>query len=133
MKKVLFVLLLWAAIFTLAMAGTASAAAKWNIKFGHDQPEKSPHHDGALYFKKLVEEGSQGEIAVKLFPSQLLGTGLQMSEMVQAGALEILASPTSNMQVLHPPSGIGPSFCSGQESLFGCWTAISPTTSTSRY
>jgi len=26
-----------------------------------------------------------------------------MSEMVQAGALEILAIPTSNMQVLHPP------------------------------
>jgi hypothetical protein len=52
--------------------------------------------------KKLVEEGSNGEIAVKIFPSQLLGTGLQMSEMVQAGALEILAIPTSNMQVLHP-------------------------------
>jgi C4-dicarboxylate-binding protein DctP len=102
MKKALFVLLLGAAVLALVMAGTASAAAKWNIKFGHDQPEKSPHHDGALYFKKLVEEGSQGEIAVKLFPSQLLGTGLQMSEMVQAGALEILAIPTSNMQVLHP-------------------------------
>jgi C4-dicarboxylate-binding protein DctP len=102
MKGIIFIALLGAFAFTLAAAGTASAAAKWNIKFGHDQPEKSPHHDGALYFKKLVEEGSNGEIAVKLFPSQLLGTGLQMSEMVQAGALEILAIPTSNMQVLHP-------------------------------
>jgi C4-dicarboxylate-binding protein DctP len=102
MKRILFVTFLGAVVFTLAAAGTASAAAKWNIKFGHDQPEKSPHHDGALYFKKLVEEGSQGEIAVKIFPSQLLGTGLQMSEMVQAGALEVLAIPTSNMQVLHP-------------------------------
>jgi tripartite ATP-independent transporter DctP family solute receptor len=102
MKRIMFVALLGAVVFTLAAAGTASAAAKWNIKFGHDQPEKSPHHDGALYFKKLVEEGSNGEIAIKIFPSQLLGTGLQMSEMVQAGALEILAIPTSNMQVLHP-------------------------------
>ncbi len=88
--------------FVLAMAGSASAAAKWNIKFGHDQPEKSPHHDGALYFKKLVEEGSNGEIAVKIYPTQLLGTGVQMSEMVQAGALEMLTIPTSNMQVLQP-------------------------------
>jgi len=120
MKRILFVLLLWAAVFTLAMAGTASAAAKWNIKFGHDQPEKSPHHDGALYFKKLVEEGSQGEIAVKLFPSQLLGTGLQMSEMVQAGALEILAIPTSNMQVLQPSLQVLdlPFLFPDQESLF---------------
>jgi C4-dicarboxylate-binding protein DctP len=88
--------------FVLAMAGSASAAAKWNIKFGHDQPEKSPHHDGALYFKKLIEEGSNGEIAVKIYPTQLLGTGVQMSEMVQAGALEVLAIPTSNLQVLQP-------------------------------
>lgn len=102
MKRMVTMGLLAVFILVLAVGGTASAAAKWNIKFGHDQPEKSPHHDGALYFKKLVEEGSQGEIQVKIFPSQLLGTGIQMSEMVQAGALEILAIPTSNMQVLHP-------------------------------
>ncbi len=101
MKRIL-VLALLSSVIILAAVGAAPAAAKWNIKLGHDQPEKSPHHDGALYFKKLVEEGSQGEIAVKVFPSQLLGTGLQMSEMVQAGALEVLAIPTSNMQVLHP-------------------------------
>ncbi len=94
--------------------------AKWNVKFGHDQPEKSPHHDGALYFKKLVEEGSNGEIAVKIYPSQLLGTGLQMSEMVQAGALEILAIPTSNMQVLHPSLQVLdlPFLFPGTKSLF---------------
>lgn len=102
MKRILVIGLIFSVTLTLASPGTISAAAKWNIKFGHDQPEKSPHNDGALYFKKLVEEGSNGEIAIKIFPSQLLGTGLQMSEMVQAGALEVLAIPTSNMQVLHP-------------------------------
>ncbi len=100
MKKLLTMIVVLT--FVLAMAGSASAAAKWNIKFGHDQPEKSPHHDGALHFKKLIEEGSNGEIAVKIYPTQLLGTGVQMSEMVQAGALEVLAIPTSNMQVLQP-------------------------------
>jgi len=102
MKRIVTLGFLALLTLSLAAGGTASAAAKWSVKFGHDQPEKSPHHDGALYFKKLVEEGSQGEIEVKIFPSQLLGTGLQMSEMVQAGALEVLAIPTSNMQVLHP-------------------------------
>jgi tripartite ATP-independent transporter DctP family solute receptor len=103
MKKFyMFASIVVALTFVLVMAGSASAAAKWNIKFGHDQPEKSPHHDGALYFKKLIEEGSNGEIAVKIYPTQLLGTGVQMSEMVQAGALEVLTIPTSNMQVLQP-------------------------------
>lgn len=102
MKKIATIGLIFTFTLGLTIAGNALAAAKWNIKFGHDQPEKSPHHDGALYFKKLVEEGSNGEIAVKIYPSQLLGTGLQMCEMVQAGALEVLAIPTSNMQVLQP-------------------------------
>ena len=102
MKRTVIVSLILALALTLMLTGTVLAAPKWTAKFGHDQPEKTPHHDGALYFKKLVEEGSNGEIEVKLYPSQLLGTGLQMSEMVQAGALEILAIPTSNMQVLQP-------------------------------
>src|SRR4030042_2065405 len=120
MEKLLFVSLVFSLCLFFASIGTVSAAAKWNLKFGHDQPEKSPHHDGALYFKKLVEEGSNGEIAIKIFPSQLLGTGLQMSEMVQAGALEILAIPTSNMQVLHPPLQVLdlPFLFPGQEALF---------------
>jgi len=102
MKRIAILSLLLALSLVLVWAGSALAAPKWTAKFGHDQPEKSPHHDGALYFKKLVEEGSNGEIEVKIYPTQLLGTGLQMSEMVQAGALEILAIPTSNMQVLQP-------------------------------
>ena len=102
MKRFAILSLLLALTLALVLTGSALAAPKWTAKFGHDQPEKSPHHDGALYFKKLVEEGSNGEIEIKLYPTQLLGTGLQMSEMVQAGALEILAIPTSNMQVLQP-------------------------------
>jgi len=103
MKRIVTLSWILALSLVLVLIGSAGAAPKWTAKFGHDQPEKSPHHDGALYFKKLVEEGSNGEIAVKIFPSQLLGTGLQMCEMVQAGALEVLAIPTSNMQVLQPP------------------------------
>jgi tripartite ATP-independent transporter DctP family solute receptor len=102
MRRRVVICMILAFSFSLTILSVGLAAPKWVAKFGHDQPEKSPHHDGALYFKKLVEEGSKGEIEVKLYPSQLLGTGLQMSEMVQAGALELLAIPTSNMQVLHP-------------------------------
>jgi tripartite ATP-independent transporter DctP family solute receptor len=91
-----------ALVFIWALTSTASAA-KWNIKFGHDHKETSPHHKAALWMKEQIEKGSNGEIAVEIFPSQLLGTGIQMVEMVQTGALQLLAVPTSNVQVIHPP------------------------------
>jgi tripartite ATP-independent transporter DctP family solute receptor len=102
MKKHIFTSVIVALTFVLAVMGNASAADKWNIKFGHDQPETSAHHEGALHFKKLVEEGSNGEIAIKVFPMQVLGTSIHMSEMVQTGALEIMAVPTTSVQVLQP-------------------------------
>jgi len=93
-------------LFFLAAAlilPTAPAmAAKYTIKFGHDQREQSPHHDAAKYLKKLIEEGSGGEIEVTLYPNQLLGSGTQMVEMVQAGAVEMIAVPTAKIQAVAP-------------------------------
>jgi C4-dicarboxylate-binding protein DctP len=90
-----------ALILIFGLTGSA-AAAKWNIKFGHDHKETSPHHKAALWMKDQIEKGSNGEISVEIYPTQLLGTGIQMVEMVQAGALELLAVPTSNVQGIHP-------------------------------
>ena len=96
------VVLLSALLLCLFSSGPAVAGPKYRIKFGHDQREQSPHHDAALYLKKLIEEGSNREIAIQIFPNQTLGTGVQMVEMVQAGALELLATPASKIQVLLP-------------------------------
>ncbi len=88
---------------SLVLGAMPAQAAKWQMRFGHDQREKSPHHDAALYLKKLIEEGSGGEIEVTLYPNQLLGTGIQMVEMVQAGAVEMIAVPASKIQAVQPP------------------------------
>lgn len=101
MRKIAMVMLSMILVCAFT-AGVCVAEAKWKIKFGHDQREKSPHHDAALYLKKLIEDGSNGEIAVQIFPNQTLGKGVQMVEMVQAGALELLAVPASKIQVLQP-------------------------------
>ena len=49
--------------------GPASAAVV--VKLGHDQPEKSPHHEGALKWRELVESRTKGQVQVKIFASQL--------------------------------------------------------------
>ncbi len=93
------------AVLTFLASGTG-LAAKWNAKLGHDQPATSPHHQALVKFKDTVEKGSNGQIAIEIFEQQKLGTGIQMVEMVQAGALEFLAVPTSNVQVLDPTIGL---------------------------
>lgn len=72
-----------------------TVAATTIIKLGHDQPERSTHHQAALKWRELVESRTKGDVQVRLFPAQLLGTGTQMVEQVQAGALEAALIPTA--------------------------------------
>ncbi len=89
-----------AALAAALSAGNALAATV--IKFGHDQPEASPHHQAALKWKELVEAGTGGEVTVQIFPSNQLGSGTQMVEQLQAGALEAAALPTGWIAPLVP-------------------------------
>lgn len=102
MKRLMIAVMSVMFFFAVGLEGAAMAAPKWNVKLGHDHKEDSPHHQAALLFKKKVEEGTKGEMGITIHPTGLLGTGIQMVEMVQAGALEFLAIPTSNVQVIHP-------------------------------
>ena len=84
-------------------ANEVAAASKWQIKFGHDHKVTSPHHAAAMFMKNKIEQGSGGKIKVTIYPASVLGTGTQMVEMLQAGAIQMLAVPTSNVQVIDPP------------------------------
>ena len=91
------------ASFLLATGLLASAAvAQTTIKVGHDQPEPSTHHKAALKWKELVEQRTGGKLKVQVFPSSQLGSGVQMVEQVQAGALEVAVLPTAWVAPLAP-------------------------------
>lgn len=83
-------------------AGGEPAAAQTVIKVGHDQPDRSTHHQAALKWKELVEARTQGKVQVQVFPSMMLGSGTQMVEQVQAGALEVAILPTGWVAPLAP-------------------------------
>jgi C4-dicarboxylate-binding protein DctP len=86
-----------------AMCGLlTSAHSQVLIKVGHDQPEPSTHHQAALKWKELVETRTGGKIKVQVFPSSQLGSGVQMVEQVQAGALEVAILPTAWIAPLAP-------------------------------
>lgn len=88
------------AAVALALAGTALAQTV--IKVGHDQPDRSTHHQAALKWKELVEARTGGKVRVNLFPAMTLGSGTQMVEQTQAGALEVSILPTGWVAPLAP-------------------------------
>jgi tripartite ATP-independent transporter DctP family solute receptor len=89
--------------FALLTGLLATAAlAQVTVKVGHDQPEPSTHHQAALKWKELVEQRTGGKIRVQVFPSSQLGSGTQMVEQAQAGALEVAILPTAWIAPLAP-------------------------------
>ncbi|MEO5882724.1 MAG: TRAP transporter substrate-binding protein [Caldimonas sp.] len=92
-------------IAALGLCLTATAlpvAAQVIIKLGHDQPDRSTHHQAALKWKEMVEARTKGAVQVRLFPSMTLGSGTQMVEQTQAGALEVSILPTGWVAPLAP-------------------------------
>jgi C4-dicarboxylate-binding protein DctP len=84
-------------VLGLLLPSGAVAAAKWNMKFGHDMPEDSAQHAAALRFADLVKERTKGQVEVKVFPAQQLGTDPEMVQQAQMGTLEIVLPPTAKI------------------------------------
>ncbi len=81
------------AAVTLGLAGGASAATV--IKLGHGANEQYHMHRALLRFEELVEQGSNGELDVQIFPSSQMGPDREMIEGVQTGVLEMAVPPSS--------------------------------------
>jgi tripartite ATP-independent transporter DctP family solute receptor len=80
-------------VVAAAMVADAAAQAV-TIRVGFSDPISTPWGQGLSEFKRIVESESNGRIAVQLFPSEQLGSLVEMVENVRQGAQEIsLASP----------------------------------------
>lgn len=88
MKKSILFLTLTLFISTM-FSGSAFAAKKINIKLAHGGSTEHQYHIGAEQFKKLVEERSNKEITVNIFPQAQLGSERDSIEGVRMGTLEM--------------------------------------------
>lgn len=79
--------------FTVAvyaiMSCNAAFAAAINLKFAHSGSTEHQYHIGAEEFKRLVEERSNKEIIVNIFPQAQLGSERDAIEGVRMGTLEM--------------------------------------------
>ena len=83
-----------AAAAALAFA-PAAKAEPIKIKFSHVVAEKTPKGQGAIHFKKLVEERLAGKVVVEVYPSsQLFGDAKEM-EALLLGDVHLIAPSLS--------------------------------------
>ncbi len=69
----------------------------YEMKLHHDLAADSPQHVGAEKFKELVEEKTEGQVEVKLFPSGQLGDDVEVAELIQSGSVESGIIPTAKL------------------------------------
>jgi tripartite ATP-independent transporter DctP family solute receptor len=78
-------------------ASYAQTRARHTIKLNVGTPTGHPYNVGADAFKRIVEEGSKGEVAVQVYPSAQLGGEVESAKNVQLGTLEATIVSTSNL------------------------------------
>jgi TRAP-type transport system periplasmic protein len=104
MKKAMLFCVLTLSVFVLA-AGLP-AEARMIVKYGHVGPPIHPQHLGAMAFAKYVNENSNGEIEVQVFPMGQLGGERSMTEQVQGGTLHMTAVTAGVLANFVPEMGI---------------------------
>lgn len=62
------------------------------IRFGHGSPETNERHFAVMHFKELVEEKSNGQIKVEVYPGEQLGSEAEMIESVTLNDLQMVAA-----------------------------------------
>src|SRR5262245_53104439 len=95
-RRFLSPLIALAPVVALALAAAPAVAQQpIKIKFSHVVAENTPKGQGALLFKKLVEERLPGRVLVEVYPnSQLFGDAKEM-EALLLGDVQLIAPSLS--------------------------------------
>lgn len=79
--------------FLIASAGAAALAAPFvhaatpiRIRLAHSLSANEPAHQAALFFAENVAKRTNDQVTVQVFPSEQLGSGKEVNEMIRQGA-----------------------------------------------
>jgi tripartite ATP-independent transporter DctP family solute receptor len=89
LKKFRCLVLAMALILVFVSCTTFAAKKPIKIVYGHTFPIDHFYTRGDLYFKKLVEKQSKGQIIVDVFPAFQLGSANELIQAVRSGAQQM--------------------------------------------
>jgi len=64
------------------------------LRLGHSQSKTHSRHLTAERFAKTVEERTRGALIVELYPAEMLGSEMEMTQAAAEGGIDIVVSPT---------------------------------------
>lgn len=82
--------------------GNSGGEGSQTWKVGFNTVEESTRGVAADEFKRIIEEETDGEITVELFPNEQLGSDNEMVESVQVGALDFQLSSSGVLAEIMP-------------------------------
>ncbi|WP_252107418.1 MULTISPECIES: DctP family TRAP transporter solute-binding subunit [unclassified Halomonas] len=82
-------LLTSAVIGTMLFSAQSALAADYTLRFGHLANEQNIWHKAAEKFKEEVEANSDGQIEVRLYPSEQLGNEMDVINSIQLGTADM--------------------------------------------
>jgi len=95
-KKIKIITLVFALLVFLTLSAI-SVAAKVNLNYAHDCSLAHIDHITALKFKEVVEDKSDGEIEITIFPQGQLGHQRECIEGIIMGTIDIAAVASGPM------------------------------------
>ncbi|WP_447553308.1 TRAP transporter substrate-binding protein [Vreelandella sp. EE22] len=82
-------LLTSAVLGTVLFSAQSALAADYTLRFGHLANEQNIWHQAAEKFKEEVEANSDGRIEVRLYPSEQLGSEMDVINSIQLGTADM--------------------------------------------
>lgn len=82
-------LLTSAVLGTVLLSAQSALAADYTLRFGHLANEQNIWHQAAEKFKEEVEANSDGRIEVRLYPSEQLGSEMDVINSIQLGTADM--------------------------------------------
>lgn len=89
----------------IALSSTLFAAQAYSaitLRFGYEAPRSDTQHLAAQKFNELLNQKTQGEIKLRLFPDSTLGNAQTMIAAVRGGTIDIEMSGSPNFTGLEP-------------------------------
>ncbi len=124
MKKVsLLIVTVVAVVCMLGVRGNAED--KIVLKLGHGGAVTDPRQAASLTFKRIVEEETNGEVEVQVYPAYALGSWSEMLEGLQMDSLQVLIEDSGTLQNFSPICGLGfmPAVYADKEHFMRVWTS----------
>ncbi|MEI6898039.1 MAG: TRAP transporter substrate-binding protein [Psychromonas sp.] len=92
-------------ICALVASTSFAVSAKTTLKISHNQDRDHPIHKSMQYMAEKVNEYTDGEVRIRIYPNGQLGTQRESMELLQNGALSMAKSNASELESFEPSYG----------------------------